>query len=74
MAVGKITAQINSEDLTGVMAIRIEGSSSGKHQPSVTGAQEELLTSHLAKGKGGLLGSQLLSRKQLFPSWSKVFE
>lgn len=45
------------------MAIKTERSSSGKHQPSVIGAQDKLLASHLAKGKEGLLRSQLLPRK-----------
>lgn len=59
----KINAQNNSKDLINLMAIKTERSSSGKHQPSVIGAQDKLLAGHLAKGKEGLLRSQLLSRK-----------
>lgn len=45
------------------MAIKPERFSLGKHQPSVIGTQDKLPTSHLAKGKEGLLRSPLLSRK-----------
>lgn len=60
---GKINAQNNSKDLINLMAIKPERPSSGKHRPSVIGAQDKPLTSQLAKGKEGLLRSQLLSGK-----------
>lgn len=55
-----------------LMEISMKRSSSGKHQPSATDAQDKLLTSHLAKGRAGLLRSQLLPAEQLLPSCSRA--
>lgn len=57
---GKINAESNSKDLIHLMAIKPERFSLGKHQPSVISTRDKLPTSHLAKGKEGLLRSPLL--------------
>lgn len=56
----KINAESNSKDLIHLMAIKPERFSLGKHQPSVISTRDKLPTSHLAKGKEGLLRSPLL--------------
>lgn len=59
----KINAESNSKDLIHLMAIKPERFSLGKHQPSVISTRDKLPSSHLAKGKEGLLRSPLLWRK-----------
>lgn len=59
----KINEESNFKHLINLMAIKLERFSLGKHQPSVIGTQDKMPTSHLAKGKEGLLRSPLLSRK-----------
>lgn len=59
---GKINAESNSKDLINWVAIKPERFSLGKHQLPVISPQDKL-SSHLAKGKKGLLRSPLLSRK-----------